>query len=192
MRMGDSDNTGDSLASQPRCYPVPGQPLLNRHQVGVASRSPEALFAQHEGEPTRGRPAVRGKGMTRKTQTTPYIINNSSPRGAQVRPTPPSVPPTLPSVPLHHHCTQQALPTSSRRSDPTGGSRDTVSARRGLGSQRANLVPLQCSCIVYQRSEDLPSSGPPLGPLRHSVDQSVRAGDQAPRGPILGLCSAAA
>ena len=60
--MGGSDNKGDGLASQPRRYRVPGQPLLNRHQVGGVSRSPDGLFAQQEREPTRGRPAVRGKG----------------------------------------------------------------------------------------------------------------------------------
>ena len=57
VRMGGSDNKGDGLASQPRRYGVPGQPLLNRHQVGGVSRSPDGLFAQQE----RGRPAVRGK-----------------------------------------------------------------------------------------------------------------------------------
>ena len=61
VRMGVSDNKGDGLASQPRRYRVPGQPLLNRHQVGGVSRSPDGLFAQQEREPTRGRPAVRGK-----------------------------------------------------------------------------------------------------------------------------------
>ena len=40
---------------------VPGQPLLNRHQVGGVSRSPDGLFAQQEREPIRGRPAARGK-----------------------------------------------------------------------------------------------------------------------------------
>ena len=61
--MGGSDNTGDGLASQPHRYRVLGQPLLNRHQVGGGvSRSPHGLFAQQEEEPTRGRPAVRGKG----------------------------------------------------------------------------------------------------------------------------------
>ena len=59
--MGGSDNKGDGLASQPRRYRVPGQPLLNRHQVGVVSRSPDGLFVQQEREPIRGRPAVRGK-----------------------------------------------------------------------------------------------------------------------------------
>ena len=59
--MGGSDNKGDGLASQPRRYRVPGQPLLNRHQVGGVSRSPDGLFAQQEREPIRGRPAVRGK-----------------------------------------------------------------------------------------------------------------------------------
>ena len=59
--MGGSDNKGDGLASQPRRYQVPGQPLLNRHQVGSVSRSPDGLFAQQEREPIRGRPAVRGK-----------------------------------------------------------------------------------------------------------------------------------
>ena len=61
VRMGGSDNKGDGLASQPRRYRVPGQPLLNRHQVGGVSRSPDGLFAQQEREPVRGRPAVRGK-----------------------------------------------------------------------------------------------------------------------------------
>ena len=61
MRMGGSDNKGDGLASQPRRYRVPGQPLLNRHQVGGVSRSPDGLFAQQEWEPLRGRPTVRGK-----------------------------------------------------------------------------------------------------------------------------------
>ena len=57
VRIGGSDNKGDGLASQPRCYRVPGQPLLNRHQVGGVSCSP----AQQEREPIRGKPAVRGK-----------------------------------------------------------------------------------------------------------------------------------
>ena len=38
-----------------------GVNLLNRHQVGGVSRSPDGLFAQQEREPIRGRPAVRGK-----------------------------------------------------------------------------------------------------------------------------------
>ena len=62
VRMGGSDDKGDVLASQPCRYRVPGQPLLNRHQVGGVSRSPDGLFAQQEREPIRGRPAVRGKG----------------------------------------------------------------------------------------------------------------------------------
>ena len=61
VRMGGSDNEGDGLASQPRRYRVPGQPLLNRHQVAGVSRSPDGLFVQQEQEPIRGRPAVRGK-----------------------------------------------------------------------------------------------------------------------------------
>ena len=61
VRMGGSDNKGDGLASQPRRYRVPGQPLLNRHHVGAVSRSPDGLFAQQEWEPIRGRPTVRGK-----------------------------------------------------------------------------------------------------------------------------------
>ena len=60
VRMGGSDNKGDGLASQPRRYQVPGQPLL-RHQVGCVSRSPDGLSVQQEREPIRGRPAVRGK-----------------------------------------------------------------------------------------------------------------------------------
>ena len=61
VRMGGSDNKGDGPASQPRCYRLPWQPLLNRHQVGGVSRSPDGLFAQQEREPIRGRPAARGK-----------------------------------------------------------------------------------------------------------------------------------
>ena len=61
VRMGGCDDKGDGLASQPRRYRVPGQPLLNRHQVGGVSRSPDGLFALQKREPIRGRPAVRGK-----------------------------------------------------------------------------------------------------------------------------------
>ena len=61
VHMGGNNNKGDGLASQPRRYRVPGQPLLNRHQVEGVSRSPDGLFAQQEREPIRGRPAVRGK-----------------------------------------------------------------------------------------------------------------------------------
>ena len=48
VSMGGSDNKPDGLASQPRRYRVPGQPLLNWHQVGGVSRSPDGLFAQQE------------------------------------------------------------------------------------------------------------------------------------------------
>ena len=59
--MGGSNSKGDGLASKPHRCRGPGQPLLNRHQVGGVSRSPHGLFAQQEWEPIRGRPAVRGK-----------------------------------------------------------------------------------------------------------------------------------
>ena len=59
--MGGGDSKGDGLASQPRRYRVPGQPLLNRHQVRGVSCSPDGLLAQQEREPIRGTPAVRGK-----------------------------------------------------------------------------------------------------------------------------------
>ena len=61
MRTGGSDNKGDGLAIQPRRYQVPGQLLLNQHQVGGVTCSPNGLFAQQKREPIRGRPAVRGK-----------------------------------------------------------------------------------------------------------------------------------
>ena len=57
VRMGGSDNKGDGLASHPRCYRVPGQPQLNRHQVGGVSRA----IWQQDRAPIRGRLAVRGK-----------------------------------------------------------------------------------------------------------------------------------
>ena len=44
--MGGSDNTGDGLASRTHHYQVPAQPVLNRHQVGGVSRSPDGLFTQ--------------------------------------------------------------------------------------------------------------------------------------------------
>ena len=43
-----SENTGDGLASQPCRYRVPGQPLLNRHQVGGVSRSRDGLLARNK------------------------------------------------------------------------------------------------------------------------------------------------
>ena len=62
VRMGGNNNKGDGLASQPRRYRMPGQPLLNWHQVGDVSCSPDGLFARQGWQLTRGRPAVRGKG----------------------------------------------------------------------------------------------------------------------------------
>ena len=114
MCMGGSDNTGDGLASPPRRYPVPGQPLLKRHQVGGVSRSPHGLFAQQQGGPTRGRPAVRGKGTTRAPQPRPHTNTSNPPRGAHV-------PPARPSVPLHRHFAQQEQWPLRRPSDTTGG-----------------------------------------------------------------------
>ena len=61
FRIIKNQGGGTPWASQPRRYRVPGQPLLNRHQVGGVSRSPDGLFAQQEWEPIRGRPTVRGK-----------------------------------------------------------------------------------------------------------------------------------
>ena len=121
VRMGGSNNTGDGLASQPHRYRVPGQPLLNPHQVGGVSRSPDGLFAQQEGEPTRGKPAVRWKGTTGSPQITPHTNTNNPPRGAQVPPIPPRPPPAQPSVSLHHHCAQQEHWPSRRPIDPTRG-----------------------------------------------------------------------
>ena len=54
--MGGSDNKGDGLASQPRRYWVPGQPLLNRHQVEGVSRSLGCLVTgagAHQGQTNR-------------------------------------------------------------------------------------------------------------------------------------------
>ena len=53
--------TWEAATAKSRRYRVPGQPLLNRHQLGGVSRRPDGLFAQQEREPIRGRPAVRGK-----------------------------------------------------------------------------------------------------------------------------------
>ena len=65
--MGGSDNKGDGLASQPRCYRVPGQPLLNPCPASGGGCLPQprwavcATGAGHQGQPIRGRPAVRGR-----------------------------------------------------------------------------------------------------------------------------------
>ena len=198
MRMG-SDNTGDGLASQPCRYRLPGQPL-----VGSVSHSPDGLFAQQEGLPTRGRPAVRGKGTTRPPQPTPHTNTRNPPRGAQVPPTPPVVPPTppvvppaRPIVPLHRHCAQQEHWPSRRPIDPTGGSsgrsdsqwasraprelRKMVSAHRGWGTQRANpgapAAQRLCLSMLRGTCAQWATTGAP---------DALRAGDQAPGEPTLG------
>ena len=183
----------EAATAQGRAWPaspvarVLGQPLFNRHQVWGASRSPEGLFAQHEGEPARGRPAMRGKGMTREPQTVPHTNNSSPPRGGQVPPTTPSVPPTPPSVPLHRHCTQQGLPASPRLSGPTGGSpTPTVSARSGSSTQRANPQGPAAQHQSLPVPRGSANQWATTGALRHPLVPSVRGGDRAPRGPILG------
>ena len=50
--MGGSDNKGDGLASQPRRYRVPGQPLLNRHQVGVSPAAQMGCLRNRSGSPS--------------------------------------------------------------------------------------------------------------------------------------------
>ena len=52
VRMGGSDNKGDGLASQPRRYRVPGQPLLNRHQVGVSPAAQMGCLRNRSGSPS--------------------------------------------------------------------------------------------------------------------------------------------
>ena len=212
--MGGSDNTGDGLASEPRRYRVPGQPLLNWHQVEGVSRSPDGLFVQgKEGEPTRGRPAVRGKGTTRGPQPTPH----THPQPTQGRPGPPHPthgPPGRPSVPLHHHFAQQEQWSLRRPSDPTGGwtgksdfqwasrapeeLRAMVSARREWGTQRANpgAPAAQSLCLPVPRgpSTQWATSGAPLllvsflrsGPLRHRAVVRLRPGYPVPSEPPLG------
>ena len=54
----EADNKGDGLASQPHRYWVPGQPLLNRHQVGGCHPQPRwAVCATgagaHQGQTSR-------------------------------------------------------------------------------------------------------------------------------------------
>ena len=53
---GGGVNKGDGLASQPRRYRVPGQPLLNWHQVGGVSRSSDVCAigaGAHQGQTSR-------------------------------------------------------------------------------------------------------------------------------------------
>ena len=47
--MGGSDNKGDGLASEPRRYWVPGQPLLNRHRVGGVSAAQMGCLRNRSG-----------------------------------------------------------------------------------------------------------------------------------------------
>ena len=52
VRMRGSDNKGDGLASQPRRYQVPGQPPLNRHQVGVSPAAQMGCLRNRSGSPS--------------------------------------------------------------------------------------------------------------------------------------------
>ena len=105
-----SDNTGKGLCCRPPRNQVPQQPLLNRHQVGGVSCSPDGLFARHGMEPTRGRPAVRVMVLTQVAHTS---ISNP-PMGAHVPPTPLRVPPPPPSVSLPCFFTHQGtMPPST-------------------------------------------------------------------------------
>ena len=55
--MGGSDNKGDGLASQPRHYRVPGQPVLNRHHGGVSPAAQMCCLRNrsgaHQGQTSR-------------------------------------------------------------------------------------------------------------------------------------------
>ena len=82
---------------------------------GAVSSSPDGLFAQNGVEPTRGRPAMRGKGMTK----VPHTNINNPPTGAHAPPTPSRVPSTPPRVPLPRLFAQQDVsPTSMPKVEP--------------------------------------------------------------------------
>ena len=50
--MGGSDNKGDGLASQPRRYRVPGQPLLNGIRWGVSPAAQMGCLRNRSGSPS--------------------------------------------------------------------------------------------------------------------------------------------
>ena len=56
---------GEGLASQPRRYRMPVQPLLNQHQVGVACRGPVGLTAQSTHRPQIHSSAAKGTSRHR-------------------------------------------------------------------------------------------------------------------------------
>ena len=142
VRMGGSDNTGDGLASQPRCYRVPGQPLLNRHQVRRAARCPAGLSAWRGWEPARGIPGGRGWGVGQASQT--HTGNSNPPPRCPRPPCPPPLPrpcanPPPPFGPLLYAHALQAETSSSTSATHTGPSQ--VSGR-GMhrDSQGSSLV----------------------------------------------------
>ena len=136
---GGNNNIGDGVANDTHRYSVLGQTLLNHHEVGSVSRSPEGLFARHKGELTMGRFAMWEMGMTRGPQATLHTSGNMLHMGTWSPPACPLCPGTV---------TQQDLLTSPRWSDPTGGFSGIVSARRGSDTPRANHGLLQRGPII--------------------------------------------
>ena len=79
--MGSSDNTRDGLASQSHRYRMPGQPLLNQHQVGGASRGPDGPSACQSppGADQEGGDGGRDGQPTPATATLPWAPRTPPP-----------------------------------------------------------------------------------------------------------------
>ena len=157
--------------------PVLGQPLINRHQVGVVSRSPEWAVCAKGGGAHQGQTSREGE---RDDKGPPAHTPHQRPQLTQGRPGPPPpsvVPPARPSLPLHHHCAQQQHWPSMRPIDPTGGLavrsdahwasrgseelRKMPSARRGWGTQRAPAVQFLCPSTLRGTCTQWATTGAP-------------------------------
>ena len=139
---------------------LPGQSLLNWHQVGGVSRSSDRLFAQHGVEPTRGRP---GRYPTPTSATH---------RGRPCPPYPTQANPNPSSVPLPRLFTQQGTTQHQRRwtahrypaMEPTMIARGCGPTRAGdVAPSGPTLGPLQRTVLFHQRPGGLASVGPPIG-----------------------------
>ena len=114
MHMGGSDKTGDGLANQPRHYQMPGQPLLNRHQVGGVSRNPDGLFVQQQGE-HHGQTKREGERDDNPHPTPTLATHPGVPKSPPPHPWSPQLTQCTPAPPF------RTIGTMAVEETPTGG-----------------------------------------------------------------------
>ena len=153
VRMGGSDNKRDGLASQPRRYRVPGQPLLNQHQVGGCLPQPRwAVCATgagaHQGQTSReGEKDIWWTAGTARGETGHLGLTHTETQRGRLRTA----------------CGQRRMDSKNSQTTPATtstssirqllGAADAQTAHQLLGSANAETTPARAPAAAADRKQ---------------------------------------